>query len=103
MPSKGAVGQVCEDLLQLLFPRFHDRAAVHEAALDELTAARLAGVIAQLTEQVRKSVRIGDPHEPTGRTPPIIRKFCQSLPEVRDVLRTDIEAAFDGDPAALHR
>ena len=24
MPSKRAVGQICEDLLQLLFPGFHD-------------------------------------------------------------------------------
>ena len=103
MPSKGAVGQICEDLLQILFPGFHDRAAVQDGSVDELTVTRLAGVISQLTDQVRKSVRIGDPHKPTGRTPPIIRKFCQALPEVRDLLRTDIEAAFDGDPATLHR
>ena len=103
MPSKGAVGQTCEDLLQILFPGFHDRAAVQDGSVDELTATRLASVIARLTDQVRKSVRIGDPHKPTGRTPPIIRKFCQALPEVRALLRTDIEAAFDGDPATLHR
>ncbi len=46
-------------------------------------------------------MRIGDPKRPIGRTPPIMQKFCRSLPEVREVLRTDIEAAFDGDPAAL--
>jgi serine O-acetyltransferase len=103
LPSKGAVGQTCEDLLQILFPGFHDSAAVHDSSLDELTASRLAGVISRLTDQVRKSVRIGNPHKPTGRTPPIIRKFCQALPEVRHLLRTDIEAAFDGDPATLHR
>ena len=103
LPSKGAVGQICEGLLQLLFPGFHDREAVHDGSLDELTASRLASVISRLTDQVRKSVRIGNPHKPTGRTPPIIRKFCQALPEVRDLLRTDIEAAFNGDPATLHR
>jgi len=103
MPSKRAVGQICEDLLQILFPGFHDDDAVQHNSLEEITAARLAGVVKRLTEQVRKSVRIGDPHKPTGRTPPIIRKFCQALPEVRALLRTDIEAAFDGDPATLHR
>ncbi len=103
MPSKRAVGQICEDLLQILFPGFHDDDAVHHNSIEEITAARLSGVIKRLTDQVRKSVRIGDPHKPTGRTPPIIRKFCQALPEVRDLLRTDIEAAFDGDPATLHR
>jgi serine O-acetyltransferase len=103
MPSKRAVGQICEDLLQILFPGFHDDDAVQHNSIEELTASRLAGVVKRLTEQVRKSVRIGDPHKPTGRTPPIIRKFCQALPEVRELLRLDIEAAFDGDPATLHR
>ncbi len=103
MPSKRAVGQICEDLLQIIFPGFHDEDAVQHNSIEEVTAVRLAGVIKRLTEQVRKAVRIGDPHKPTGRTPPIIRKFCQTLPEVRDLLRTDIEEAFNGDPATLHR
>ena len=100
MPSKGAIGQICEDLLQLLFPGFHDDEAVHYGSLSDLTTERMARVAARLSDQVRKSVRIGDPHKPTGRTPPIMEKFCRSLPEVRDLLRTDIEAAYEGDPAA---
>ncbi len=103
MPSKRAVGQICRELLQILFPGFHDDAAVHAGSLEELTANRLTDVIARLSDQVRKSVRIGNPHKPTGRTPPIIRKLCQVLPEVRELLRTDIEAAYQGDPATLHR
>ena len=103
MPSKRSVGQLCEDLLQILFPGYHDEDAIYQGALDELTGTRLASVIRRLTDQVRKSVRIGDPHKVTGKTPPIVRKFCQSLPEVRTLLRTDIEAAFGGDPAALRR
>lgn len=103
MPSKRAVGQICEELLQLIFPGFHDDDAVNHHSLAQLTTERLTRVITHLEDQVRNSVRIGDPKTPTGKTPPIIAKFCQSLPEVRRLLRTDIEAAFDGDPAALHR
>jgi serine O-acetyltransferase len=103
MPSKRAVGQICEDLLQLLFPGFHDEDAVHHGSLADLTTERLARVMARLADQVRKSVRIGNPKKPTGKTPPIIEQFCRSLPAVRDLLRTDIEAAFEGDPAALLR
>jgi len=58
-------------------------------------------VVERLAEQVRKSVRIGDPQRPTGRTTPILERFCNTLPRVRELLRTDIEAAYDGDPAAL--
>jgi serine O-acetyltransferase len=102
MPSTRAVGQICEDLLQLLFPGFHDDDAVHHGTLAELTGERFSKVALRLEDQVRKSVRIGDPKKPTGRTPPILRQFFHSLPDVRELLRTDIEAAYEGDPAALY-
>jgi len=101
MPSTRAVGQICEDLLQLLFPGFHDEDAVHHGTLAELTHERLAHAGKRLEDQVRKSVRIGDPKKPTGRTPPILRQFFHSFAHVRELLRTDIEAAYEGDPAAL--
>src|ERR1700743_540208 len=44
MPSTRAVGQICEGLLQLLFPGFHDDDAVHHGSLAELTRERLAKV-----------------------------------------------------------
>jgi len=101
MPSKRAVGEICGDLLQILFPGFHDDNAVNEACVEVLTKERLTSVVERLAEQVRKSVRIGDPQRPTGRTTPILERFCNTLPRVRELLRTDIEAAYDGDPAAL--
>ncbi len=103
MPSKRTVGEVCEDLLQLLFPGFHDEDPVHQSSLPDLTSDRLTSVVVRLEDQVRKSVRIGDPKRPTGKTTPIMRAFCKSLPEVRELLRSDIQAAFDGDPSALRR
>jgi serine O-acetyltransferase len=102
MPSTRAVGQICEGLLQLLFPGFHDDDAVHHGSLAGLTRERISSVGVQLEDQVRKSVRIGDPKKPTGRTAPILRQFFHSLGEVRELLRTDIEAAYEGDPAALY-
>ena len=102
MPSTRAVGQICEGLLQLLFPGFHDDDAVHHGSLAELTRERISAVGLLLEDQVRKSVRIGDPKKPTGKTPPIIRNFFHALSHVRELLRTDIEAAYEGDPAALY-
>jgi serine O-acetyltransferase len=100
LPSKNAVGEICEGLLQLLFPGFHDSDVIDPGTLPEITRQRFDKVIARLEDQVRKSVRIGDPSKPTGRTPPIIQKFCKALHIVREVLRTDIEAAYNNDPSA---
>ncbi len=101
MPSKRAVGQICEDLLQILFPGFHDEDAIHSLSLAEITEQRFRSVILRLEDQVRKAVRIGDPSKPTGRTKPILKKFCEDIPHIRSILRTDIEAAYEGDPAVL--
>ena len=101
LPSKRAVGAICEDLLRLLFPGFHDDDAVHKDNFLDVTTERLATVVQNLQTQVRKSVRIGDPHRPTGRTRPILFKFCKDLPEIRHLLHTDIQTAYEGDPAAL--
>ena len=103
MPSKRAVGVICEDLLRILFPGFHDDDAIHKHTVFDLTEERLSNVLERLTIQVRKSVRIGDPHRPTGRTKPILLKFCKDLPEIRQLLHTDIQTAYEGDPAALSR
>jgi serine O-acetyltransferase len=92
---------ICEELLRILFPGFHDDDAIHKHTVFELTEERLTGVVKRLESEVRKSVRIGDPHRPTGRTKPILLKFCKDLPEIRQLLHTDIQTAYEGDPAAL--
>lgn len=103
MPSKRALGGICEDLLQILFPGFHDHDAVHQHSIFDLTNERISSVVSRLETQIRKSVRIGDPHRPTGKTKPILLQFCRSLPDIRQLLHTDIETAYEGDPAALSR
>lgn len=99
MPSKGAVSQICEDLLQILFPGFHDDDVIFDGTLTQLTAERMLSVIRRLQEQVRKSVRMGDPKRPTGKTVPIMKKFVRAIPAVRELLKHDVEAALEGDPS----
>jgi serine O-acetyltransferase len=100
MPSKGAIGQICEDLLQILFPGFHDDDVIQNESLGQLTAERMMSVIRRLQVQVRKSVRIGDPTTPTGKTAPIMKRFTRAIPAVRELLKHDVEAAMEGDPSA---
>jgi len=99
LPSKGAVSKICEDLLQLLFPGFHDTDALVDGTLAQVTAERMLSVVRRLQEQVRKSVRIGDPKTPTGKTVPIMKKFVRAIPAVRELLKHDVQAALDGDPS----
>lgn len=100
MPSTGAVDQICHDILKLLFPGFHDEESIRGSSLECVTRKRLANVVERLTDQVRKSVKIGKQDGEEDPTPGIMLRFCKSLPMVRELLRTDIEAAYEGDPAA---
>jgi len=102
LPSKRAVGGICEDMLQILFPGFHDEEAIHKRSLPVLTRHRVSSVMERLEEQVRQSMHLCD--DARRRTQSLsLPKFFETLPEVREILHTDIEAAYEGDPAAMNR
>ncbi len=100
LPSKRAVSAICEDLLQLLFPGFHDAEPIHSQHLPRVTSHRVFTIAERLAEEVCKSERLGDPNCPNERAIQLTRDFLGGIPQVRDLLKTDVDAAFQGDPAA---
>lgn len=100
LPSKRAITAICEDLLQLLFPGFHDAEPIHSQHLPRVTSHRVFTIAERLAEEVCKSERLGDPNCPNERAVNLTREFLLGIPQVRELLKTDVEAAFQGDPAA---
>lgn len=100
LPSKRALATICEDLLQLLFPGFHDVEPIHSQHLRRVTQHRTFSISERLAEEVCKSLRLGEPGCPEERAREVVLQFLSTLPAVRDLLRSDVEAAFQGDPAA---
>ncbi len=102
LPSKCAVAVLCADLLQIIFPGFYESEALHTGNLVCRTAARVQAIIAGLKVEVRRSLA----HQKQGdaslddQSHRLVCDFMRQLPEVRRLLRTDVKAAFDGDPAA---
>ena len=108
LPSKRVVTSLTKDLLRLLFPGFFDEKLVHSSEIKVETAALLDSVLGSLEDEIRKSLESSPPpdlarNEITQAAHAITLEFLSSLPRVRDVLQTDTEAAFNGDPAALSR
>lgn len=102
LPSKRAVEAICFDLLSLLFPGYHDEQPIESEHLDALTEQRILDLSAKFEPEVVKSLSFselrGGIHE---RTPEdLVCAFLDHLPEVRRLLSTDVEAAYEGDPAA---
>jgi serine O-acetyltransferase len=100
LPSKRALASICEDLLQLLFPGFHDQEPIHSVHLRRVTAHRVYTIADRLKDEVCKSLRLREPGCPEANAERVLLDFLQQLPDVRALLTTDVEAAFQGDPAA---
>ena len=101
LPSKRMLGQICGQLLQVLFPGFHDENAIHKSELGALTDDRVRKLAKGLEDQIAKSLQVADPACPKAKAKDVLLRLLQILPEVRNLLRTDIEAAYEGDPAAF--
>jgi serine O-acetyltransferase len=99
LPSKRAIATFCEDLLQVLFPGFHDQEPIHSHDLRRVTLHRIASMADRLKPEVCKSLRIREPDCPELRADELLAEFLQALPGVRELLRTDVEAAYEGDPS----
>ncbi len=102
LPSKNAIASICGDLLQLLFPGFHDDHAVAGHELEKITHARISSLAERLRVEIEKSLRPTEPHCPKRRAGEILSRFLAGLPALREILQTDIEAAYEGDPAAAN-
>ncbi len=105
LPSKTAIAQICELLLRLLFPGFFDEQPIHSSEIKIKTAELMDIVQGRLEDEVRKSLEYS---KVKASDIPLLAqevtiKFLACLPQVRDLLQTDAEAAFNGDPAALSK
>ncbi|HEY5895399.1 MAG TPA: serine O-acetyltransferase EpsC [Chthoniobacterales bacterium] len=100
LPTKDAIEDICEDLLRLAFPGYLDASAVLSSELESYTERRVARVAERLKVEACKSLRLAEPDCPDARSISIVENFFDRLPAIRQLLRTDVEAAYEGDPAA---
>jgi serine O-acetyltransferase len=101
LPSKRAIATLCEDLLHLMFPGFFSDEAVSSDEIEMLTHEMVASVRDRLSVEVRRSLRLRNPEGDNREAAnSLVCRILGKLPGVRALLRTDLEAAFEGDPAA---
>lgn len=108
LPSKKAIIRITQELLCLLFPGFFEERPIHSAQIKSLTARRLRTVANALEREIHRSLLYMPPVEYPRKSlraaaRSITLGLLGSLPRLREILQTDIEAAYNGDPAALSR
>ena len=108
LPSRSAISLITANLLRLLFPGFFDEKPIHSSEIKVETALLMDLVLGNLEDEVYKSLEYSPPPELPKKNlrssaHTLTVEFLASLPRVRDLLQTDTEAAFNGDPAALSK
>ena len=101
LPSRAAVELACADLLSLMFPGFRGQPLIDSTDLADITRSQVRSLKTRLKTEICKSLGSYPPNDQIERkAEEILDTFISSLPEVRRILWTDIDAAFEGDPAA---
>jgi serine O-acetyltransferase len=108
LPSKSAIAQITIDLLRLLFPGFFDEKSIHSSEIKMETANLMDSVQGRLEDEVYKSLEyspsaVFDPSDLRAAARELTLDFLNRLPRLRELLQTDAEAAYNGDPAALSK
>ena len=112
LPSRREVIGVLERLSWLLFPGFHGPREIDNDELEAHVRQLLAGVAGPLFHQIAGALRYAESNEPITfgehcpdcdeRAREIVDTFLNNLPTLRTSLSLDVQAAYDGDPAARH-
>ncbi|MGB0609639.1 MAG: serine O-acetyltransferase EpsC [Verrucomicrobiales bacterium] len=101
LPSRPGIASICEDLLQILFPGFLETEAIESENLDKDTSELVETIFFSLNKEINRSIRLlGDEESQSKDSSELASNFLSELPKIRSLLRTDVEAAYEGDPAA---
>ena len=110
LPSRDVVRQIVDGVSAALFPTHYGRPDLNAESIDYFVADTLNIALDRLVEQVRRALRFSPEfsgeHDQTDepvlaeRARRITREFAASLPAIRALLVSDVQAALAGDPAA---
>ncbi|HSI08312.1 MAG TPA: serine O-acetyltransferase EpsC [Rariglobus sp.] len=100
LPSDESVNRLASDFMHLLFPGFFEQTALSKKDVPAHTAKRLATVQTSLSANIEKALRHARDPDPAARATALAMQVLQRLPHVRQIVQTDVQAAYAGDPAA---
>ena len=105
LPAKTAIASITVDLLRLLFPGFFDERTIHSSELKVEMVSLMDSVLGRLEDEMAKAIEYSPPeglvkNELRAAARKLTLDFLGDLPRIRELLKTDADAAYQGDPAA---
>ena len=103
-PDKQAIVYIVEKLMKILYPGYYSDKVYKIYSLRNNMSATIEDVIFHLKKQIMivlKYTRSDSKDEDLEvQATDITYSFMKKIPDIRAVLETDVNAAFEGDPAA---
>jgi serine O-acetyltransferase len=106
MPQRDGVLDVLETILEVLFPGYTGRHRCHRQGLRFIIGHHLEYIYRGLREQVERALAYEchtdecELRECSRMAEESVVGLLEKLPDIRETLKTDAQAALDGDPAA---
>jgi serine O-acetyltransferase len=106
LPNKGSVIQVLEDLMEVIYPGYFGQKYVEASNIEYHVGDLIDSIYTRLAQEIYRSVRdhcelkaeVCEHCQGIAEEQAIA--LLQKLPELRARLSHDVQAAYDGDPAA---
>lgn len=104
--NKEILIEIIEELRKIMFPGFFDKNRVRSEYIKYLVGERIEFVQYHLKKQVARVLGNAEgcdscpKSEASSQAEEIVEKFLAQIPMIREYLYTDVQAAYDGDPAA---
>ncbi len=110
LPSREAIVEILEAVLDLMYPGYFGRRDLSQENLSAHVAEAVARLAPKLESEMEHCLCYGREREEellaTGACAPraheLAEIFLSRLPQIRGLLIRDVQAAFDGDPAATN-
>ena len=99
LPDRGAIIGIIKEFRRLLFPAYFGDAQLMALPPENYAALLLERIDTALTAQVALALPEGQAFAAAALT----HEILEQLPRIQQTLMTDIEATFDGDPAAADK
>jgi serine O-acetyltransferase len=107
LPSRAAIVEILESVLDLMYPGYFGRQDLSRDNLGAHIAQSLAALAPKIEREMEHCLCYGQERDVgvgmsdcAPRARDLTQVFLQRLPEIRGLLVRDVQAAFDGDPAA---
>lgn len=106
MPVREKILEVLDLLIEVLFPGYTGKRAVTRENIEFIVGDLLSQINAELSRQIELAFRHVcklkncSTNDCVNKSDEATSHLLESIPDIREMLKADVSAAYDGDPAA---